>query len=62
MINNMQRRFDEIESSSLLKEIQVDAFEISKLFYYNFINNIIVKKRNHLNGWNKFTSKLMVRS
>jgi len=33
MINNLQKRLDEIESSSLLKEIQVDAFEISKLFF-----------------------------
>ncbi|CAF3356647.1 unnamed protein product [Rotaria sp. Silwood1] len=56
-INYLQKRLDNIESKSLLRDIQIDAYEVVRLFQFYYVNKVIRKKTLHLTGWIRFTSK-----
>ncbi|CAF4550180.1 unnamed protein product [Rotaria sp. Silwood1] len=56
-INYLQKRLDNIESKSLLRDIQIDAYEVVRLFQFYYVNKVIRKKTLHLTGWIRFTNE-----
>ncbi len=59
---HLQKRLDNIESKSLLRDIQIDAYELVRLFQFYYVNDIIHKKFPRFEGWGRFTGKLMIRT
>ncbi|CAF4830054.1 unnamed protein product, partial [Rotaria sp. Silwood1] len=56
-INYLQKRLDNIESKSLLRDIQIDAYEVVRLFQFYYVNKVICKKTLHLTGWIRFINE-----
>ncbi len=59
---HLQKRLDNIESKSLLRDIQIDAYELVRLFQFYYVNDIIHKKFPRFEGWGRFTGKVMIRT
>ncbi|CAM4961490.1 unnamed protein product [Rotaria socialis] len=52
-INNIQKRLDNLESQWLLRDIQIDAYEVVRLFQFYYVNKVIREKAPYLKEWSR---------
>ncbi|CAF2082688.1 unnamed protein product [Rotaria magnacalcarata] len=50
-INNLQKRLGNLESQWLLRDIEMDAYEVVRLFQFYYVNKVIREKAPYLKEW-----------
>ncbi|CAF4093024.1 unnamed protein product, partial [Rotaria sp. Silwood1] len=56
-INNLQTGLGNLKSQWLLRDIQIDAYEVVTLFRFYYVNKVIREKAPYLKEWSRFTKE-----